>query len=138
MSQSFNGGRIISEEKLLANYQDRITEYAHEHMEKHGLFKQGYRFDIASFYEETKRTENGEQLLGYCLDTVRAPDDPRIVIMPLCMRLTKREQKTTVLHEIAHALSVGDNVHGQAFLEACQRVMPYTMLIGEILTWRNA
>ncbi|MGO9084915.1 MAG: hypothetical protein ACLQBK_06785 [Candidatus Sulfotelmatobacter sp.] len=98
---------MISEEKMLEAYTVRqrwLEEYAHQQMEKFGLFKEGWKFEIAGFYEEEMQERGGkDKLLGQCIIKTEGWK-PRIVVYPTLLRLSKLQQKQTVLHEIAHAL----------------------------------
>jgi hypothetical protein len=136
---------MISEKKMLATISERkawLTAYAHKQMEKHELLVEGWKFEIASFYQEELRERAGlPKLIGLCVE----PDkdglwNPRIIFFPTGLRLSKWDQKQTILHEIAHAQThyiVGDTEdhHGPTWLSQCGKIMPAVMFWREVLTY---
>jgi hypothetical protein len=128
---------MISEKKMLETYTVRhrwLTEYAHQQMEKFGLFAEGWKFEIAAFYEEEMRERDGlEKILGLCVPCPKDPEqEPYIKVYPSALRLSKYQQKQTVLHEIAHALVapiVGntEDHHGPTWIQQCGLIMPPRM-----------
>jgi hypothetical protein len=111
----------------------RNEEYAHQfadkHMRKWGLIDAGWKFEVASFYEEKNASEVNGDLLGHC-----HRESKRVVLFP-CALISKARSRETILHEIAHALSPNDNKHGADFLAACDRVMPDSMAFSEYMTY---
>jgi hypothetical protein len=136
---------MISEKKMLETYTVRhrwLTEYAHQQMEKHGLFAEGWEFKVASFYEEEMRERNGlDKLLGLTVFQPADPEwEPYIKVYPNVLRLAKRQQKQTVLHEIAHALvapivGTTEDHHGPTWLQQCGRIMPASMFWWEFMAY---
>jgi len=109
-----------------------------EQMARHGLLADGWDFQIASFYDEEQREKAGlPKPLGQASN-----DNYMITIFPLALRLSKHDQKQTVLHEITHALTmhlVGNTEedHGDTWLSQCGRIMPLSMYMVELFTYRN-
>jgi hypothetical protein len=113
----------------------RNREYAHQfadkHMRKRGLIDAGWKFEVASFYEEKNASEVMRDLLGHC-----HRESKRIVLFP-CALVGKARCRGTILHEIAHALSPNDNTHGADFFAACDKVMPPSMSFIEYMMYQK-
>jgi hypothetical protein len=126
---------MITEQKLFAQFEERcawLTTYALEQMTKHGLAKEGWTFEIASFYQEELRRDAGlPAAIGLCA----MAGSKRLIVFPTCLRLSKHDQKQTVLHEIAHALTAphctGEDSHGATWLQQCGLIMPLRMYVVE-------
>ena len=136
---------MISEKKMLETYTVRhrwLVEYAHKQIEKHGLLAEGWKFEFAPFYLEEQRERSGlPKLIGQCIEVdADGAWNPRIIFYPTGLRLSKYDQKQTILHEIAHAQThylIGDTEdhHGPTWLAQCGRIMPASMFWCEVLTY---
>jgi hypothetical protein len=136
---------VISEKKMLATIAERkawLTALAHQLMAKHELLAEGWKFEFASFYMEEQREKAGlPQVIAQCTEVDRNGEwNPRITFYPTGLRLSKWDQKQTILHEIAHAQThyiVGDTEdhHGPTWLSQCGKIMPAVMFWREVLTY---
>lgn len=108
--------------------EEYARQFADKHMRKWGLIDAGWKFEIASFYDEERAVRYAGDLLGHC-----SVERACIVLFP-CGLVSKARCRETVLHEIAHALAPNDK-HGADFLVACGRVMPDSMAFSEYMTY---